>query len=170
MNYKIRLAIIEDIRNLAILKQKLWAETYRGIYEDDLIDSFNYEKAENKFYNIITDNKIDFFVVESEDKLVGYMAIGRPLRTFKNYEQELILLYLLESFQRRGIGRELFELACHKVKDNGYTNLFVSCNKYNMIGRDFYEKMNGKIIYEDEDSNDKRHSQVKCHYDVRNSN
>lgn len=62
MDYIIRLATNEDIKNLAVLKQKVWSETYRGIYNDEIIDNFDYEKAEESFRNIINNDKISFYV------------------------------------------------------------------------------------------------------------
>lgn len=32
MDYKIRIATKDDVKNLAVLKQRVWSETYRGIY------------------------------------------------------------------------------------------------------------------------------------------
>lgn len=89
MDYKIRLATKEDTKNLAILKQKVWDETYRGIYYDDIIDHFDYEKSEEKFLTIINNDEVSLYVVESKDELVGYMEVGTPIRKFNHYEQEI---------------------------------------------------------------------------------
>lgn len=166
MDYSIRLAKISDIDNLAILKQKVWDETYRGIYDDDIIDNFDYKKKAESFKNIIDNPDTNLYVVESNE-LVGYMSIGKPLREFKNFNQELSLLYLRKNFQRRGIGKYLFNLAYNEVKNNGYQEFFVSCNKYNINARKFYEAMGGTLIYEDEESNQKRYDQAKYHYIVK---
>ncbi len=64
MDYEIRLANQNDIKNLAKLKQKTWGETYRGIYADDIIDNFDYEKAEKSFQSIIENENISLYVVE----------------------------------------------------------------------------------------------------------
>ena len=165
-NYKIRLGNKNDIKNLAILKQKVWSETYRGIYSDDIIDNFDYKKAEETFLNIINHERISLYVVESNDELVGYMDVGVPVRTFNDYEQEIGLLYLIKDFQRKGIGKELFYLGCSEIKNNGYKKFFISCNKYNINARKFYEKMGGKLISEDEDNDNRRIVQVKYHYDI----
>lgn len=53
MNYKIRIATKEDIKKLAVLRQKVWDETYRGIYSDDIIDNYDYEEAKKYFQSII---------------------------------------------------------------------------------------------------------------------
>ena len=41
MNYVIRLAIEKDCDTLSRLKQRMWDETYRGIYSDEKIDELN---------------------------------------------------------------------------------------------------------------------------------
>lgn len=95
------------------------------------------------------------------------MEVGTPIRKFNHYEQEIGLLYLRKSFQKRGIGRELFTLGYNEIKRKGYRQFFISCNKYNMNARKFYEKMGGKLIEEEEDKDDKRFVQVKYHYDIK---
>lgn len=167
MEYKIRIATNEDVKNLAILKQKVWDETYRGIYSDDIIDNFNYEKTEENFRSLINNEKISFYVVESNGELVGYMDVGIPIRKFDNYEQEIGLLYLRKDFQKMGIGKELFVLGYNEIKNNGYNKFFISCNKYNTNARKFYEKMGGQLVAEDDDNENRRIVQAKYHYDIK---
>ncbi len=168
MEYNIRLANKEDVNNLAKLKQRVWDETYRGIYDDDIIDNFDYAKSANTFQNIIDNVSISLYVVESNHELVGYMSVGVPIRKYADYNQEIGLLYLRKDFQHQGIGRELFNIGYDKIKNNGYDNFFISCNKYNINARLFYEKMGGKLIHEDEDIGNKRYIQSKYHYDIKN--
>lgn len=167
MEYNIRKATKDDVKNLSILKQKVWDETYRGIYSDDIIDNFDYEKSEENFKSIINNKKISFYVVEINEELVGYMDVGVPIRKFDNYEQEIGLLYLRKDFQKMGIGKELFALGYNEIKNNGYNKFFISCNKYNTNARKFYEKMGGQLVAEDDDNENKRIVQVKYHYDVK---
>ncbi len=167
MEYSIRKATKNDVKNLAILKQKVWDETYRGIYSDDIIDNFDYEKSEESFQSLINNKDISFYVVESNEELVGYMDVGIPIRKFDNYEQEIGLLYLRKDFQKIGIGKELFVLGYNKIKNNGYNKFFISCNKYNTNARKFYEKMGGQLVAEDDDNENKRIVQVKYHYDIK---
>lgn len=166
MNYNIRLATQEDIKDLAKLKQKVWDETYRGIYDDEIIDNFDFIKSENSFKSIIENEKISLYVVESENKLIGYMSVGVPIREYATYNQEIGLLYLRDEFQHQGLGKELFDIAYNEIKNNGYNSFFISCNKYNMKARKFYEKMGGMLVHEDEDVGNKRYIQAKYHYDI----
>lgn len=155
MEYKIRKTTKNDVEELSRLKQIMWMQTYRGIYSDDVIDNFDYEKHKNKFLKLIDNPDINFYVVESNNKLIGYMTYGLPTRPFRDYEQEIGLLYLLKEYQRNGIGRELFNIAFNGIKEKGYKEFFISCNKYNVNAQEFYKKMGGEVIYIDEDNIDK---------------
>ena len=155
MEYIIRLAREDDLDSLVKLKHAVWDSTYRGIYPDRMIDDYDYEKHLNKFKKIMSNPDVELFVVESDGKLIGYMEYGVPIRPFKEYEQEIGLLYVLKEYQGMGIGRELFDLAYRKIKENGYDEFFISCNKYNVKAQGFYEKMGGELINTDEDNEDK---------------
>ena len=164
MNYIIRLAIVNDCDKLSTLKQQVWNETYRGIYSDKKIDDFDYKKNSEKFLNNINNPNINLYVVEDNKKIVGYMSCGIPYRPYKDYKQEIGLLYLLKEYQKKGIGRELFNIAVNKIKENGYNKFFVCCNKYNINAQEFYKKMGGVIEKVDEDNSDKSIPQVTFIY------
>ena len=166
MNYKIRKATVEDSKELAIVKRKAWESTYRGIYPDEKLDNYNFEEQGSKFNNLISNENITFYVVEFENKIIGYMSCGQPMRAFKHYEQEIGLLYILKEYQGQGIGRRLFSIAYDNIKNNGYKEFFISCNKYNLNAQKYYEAMGGKIVWTDEDNEDKSIPQIKYHYDI----
>lgn len=167
MNYIIRLANDSDCEELSRLKHMVWEETYRGIYPDYKIDDYDYMRNEEKFRNIIANPKVELYTIEDNNTLVGYMDYGVPYRPYKDYEQEIGLLYLLKRYQGQGIGKKLFDLAYTMIKDNGYDEFFVSCNKYNINAIDFYKRMGGIKDYIDEDNVDKSIPQVKLLYKIR---
>ena len=167
MKYQIRLATKKDCEELSKLKQRVWNTTYRGIYSDDKIDNFDYSKNATKFLNIIEDSDVELYVVEDNHKLIGYMDCGKPFRPYKNYEQEIGLLYILKEYQGQGIGKALFNLAYDRIKAKGYQEFFISCNKYNFSAQEFYKKMGGIIDAVDADQEDKSASQVKFIYMIK---
>ena len=164
--YNIRLATENDCEELSKLKHEVWNETYRGIYPDEKIDKFDYEKNKNTFIKIVNNPEIELYVVEQNKKIVGYMDYGTPYRPFRDYEQEIGLLYLLKECQSIGLGRKLFNIAYNQIKEKGYKEFFISCNKYNYPAHKFYEKMGGTIIHIDEDNEDKSIPQVKFLYKI----
>lgn len=166
MDYKIRLATIEDCKEIAKVKRSAWETTYRGIYSDEKLDNYNFKEQESKFKEIVNNENINLYVVEIENKIVGYVSYGKPMRDFREYEQEIGLLYILKECQGKGIGKKLFSLAYENIKNKGYKEFFISCNKYNLNAQKFYEAMGGKIVWQDEDNEDKSIPQIKYHYDV----
>ena len=166
MEYIIRLATEKDCVELSRLKQRVWNETYRGIYSDEKIDNYDYEKNRIKFLDIVNNPNIELYVVEDNNKLVGYMDCGIPIRSYKNYQQEIGLLYLLKEYQRQGIGKELFNIGVNSIKSKGFNEFFISCNKYNVNAQTFYKKMGGVIDIVDDDNIDKSIPQVKFIYKI----
>ncbi len=167
MDCEIRLAELSDVKDLAIVKKDIWESNLRGVYNDDVIDNFDYEKEERVFTSIINNEDIDLYCVIVEDKIVGYMDCGKPYQEFQDYVAEIGLLYLKKECQRQGIGEMLFQLARETFRSKGIDKFFISCNKYNLEAQKFYEKMGGKVICVDEDNfDDKRSVQIKYHYEV----
>jgi len=166
MEYNIRLAKLTDCGELSILKRQVWETTYRGIYPDEKLDNYDYKQNEEKFVNIINNKNVEFYIVEVNNRIIGYMSCGMPIRSFSNYNYEIGLLYLLKEYQGYGIGKKLFLLGYSRIKEKGVNEFFISCNKYNYNAQKFYEKMGGKIIHIDEDNVDKSIPQVKFHYDI----
>ena len=167
MDYLIRLANKNDCKELSKLKHQVWQETYRGIYSDQKIDNFDYQTNEKRFLDIINNKGITLYIVESGNKIVGYMSCGTPLRPYKNYKQDIGLLYLLQEYQGKGIGKKLFNIACDSIRKNGYKQFFISCNKYNTPAQAFYKKMGGVVDYVDDDNIDGSLPQVKFIYQIK---
>lgn len=163
-NTIIRLATKEDCQNLSKIKLLCWKQTYSEIYPKNKIDNFDYDKNANKFLSIIENEKIKLFVVEVDDKIVGYMSCGEPVRPYKDYKQEIGLLYLLKEFQGLGIGSKLFYLAKQEIAKTGAKEFFISCNKYNIKAQNFYLKHGGIIDEIDEDEEDRSYPQIKFIY------
>ena len=167
MEYKIRLAKKEDCKSIAKVKHDVWNSTYRGIYSDELIDTFDLDEHAASFLKLIEDEDINLYVLDCNGKIVGYMSVGKPRYQFEDYEAEIGLLYVKEEYQAMGLGKKLFQKGYKDLKHQGYKKFFISCNKYNERAQKFYEHMGGIIIHIDEDDIDKRKPQVKFHYDIK---
>ena len=163
-NINIRKAIYSDSSNLSKLKREIWETTYRGIFPDEKIDNYDYEKNQKRFKGFIDNEKQELYVVENNNELVGYTEFGEPFRPFEDYEQEIGLFYIRKDYQRRGIGKKLFNLALDYIRGTGVSKFFISCHKYNTNAQEFYKKMGGKIVHVDEDYENDGSPQVKFEY------
>lgn len=166
LDYEIIPATLEDCKEIAKVKRQVWETTYRGIYSDAKIDGFNYEEQEEKFKKLVLSKKQDLFVAKQNGNIVAYICTGEPLRPFKTYNREIILFYILKEHQGKGLGRALYDFAYNKLKEIGTNQFIISCNKYNLPARGFYEKMGGKMVHEDEDQDEKSIPQVKFLYQI----
>lgn len=164
MDCEIRLAKIEECMEIAKVKQSSWATTYRGIYKDEIIDNFDYDKSAKTFEKIIHSDSNDLYVAVVDGRIVGFMSVGAMHHPYLDYEVELGMLYLLEKVRGEGIGSMFFALAVDSFKRKGYKEFIVSCNKYNEKALNFYKKMGCKIIHVDDDMEDRRYPQVKLLY------
>jgi len=166
-DYIIREANENDCKELSHIKHTVWETTYRGIYSDEKIDNYNYEEQANKFRKLINNTNIKLYVVEYNKKIIGYMSCGKPIRQYKNYEQEIGLLYILKEFQGKGLGKKLFNIAYNDIKLKGVTEFYIACNKYNINAQRFYQKMGGIISSIDEDHIDKSYPQIYFIYKIK---
>lgn len=167
MEYKIRLAKIEDCKIIAKVKLKTWETTYRGIYPNEKFDNYNFKEQEEMFKGIVNNKEINLYVAECNNEIVGYMSCGKPMREFQDYKQEIGLLYILKEYQGYGIGRRFFEIAYNEIKEKGYNKFFISCNKYNINAQKFYEAIGGKKVLIDEDCENKSIPQIKYYYEIK---
>lgn len=161
----VRMAKENEVLEIAKVKQKCWETTYRGIYEDELIDNFDVPKAADTFKKIILDEDSDLYVTIVDEKVIGFMSFGRMYQPYKDYEQELGMLYILEEYRGQGIGSMMFLIAKDGIKRKGYEEFIVSVNKYNEKARKFYDKMGGRKL-EVIDDQDKRKAKVKYLFEV----
>ncbi|MBQ8311770.1 MAG: GNAT family N-acetyltransferase [Clostridia bacterium] len=150
MDILYRKATSDDCLALAELKGRVWNTTYKGIYSDETLQNYDVAKNQSIFESIVANPEIELYLAECNGTAVGLMTCGKPFRPFMHYEQEIGLLYILKSYQRRGIGRGFFELARQQVKNSGHREFLVSVNKLNKPAIDFYLAMGGKVVLTDE--------------------
>ena len=145
-----RKAEIEDCLSIVILKGIVWNTTYRGIYSDESLNHYDVLKNQKILENIVNNPKIEVYVATNMEQIVGFMTYGKPYRPFEDFEQEIGMLYILKEYQRKGIGRTFFDIACNQAIKNGYDKFCVAVNKKNYEAQRFYIAMGGNVIYTDE--------------------
>lgn len=141
-----RKAVPQDSHALAVLKGRVWNTTYQGIYSDETLRNYDVGKNQQIFDSIIANPDIDLYVAVDQGEIVGFITCGKPFRPIDGYRQEVGLLYILQSHQRRGIGRALFALAREHVHAAGDAAFVVSVNRQNSRAIAFYRAMGGQVI------------------------
>ena len=171
-NIIIRNATIDDIEKIADIKIEGWQTAYRGIIDDDFLDSMDREKEIEKRRNNI-ENGVSIVVAKLNNEIVGFCLY----RNYNNYPEkfkkeadcEISSLYVTSKLKRNGIGRKIMQYVIELLKKEGKTKMILGCLKENYPSRAFYDKMGGKIMdYDEIEFGDKKYGLVIYEYDIVN--
>ena len=111
-----------------------WGETYRGLIPDEILDNRKAERWTERA-RLSPEGK---YLAYADGRAVGAVGMLKSARDFCTYADscEIVCLYVLKEFHRRGVGRALMEKALEGTQGRDIT-LFVLKGNDNAIG--FYE-------------------------------
>ena len=147
----VREANIADAPAIAVVNVDTWRTAYRKIVPADYLANISYEKRESNWQGILSNvkNTGDFVCVAENDsgQIVGFAAGGCERTGKYVYEGELFAIYILEAYQRQGIGRKLVRAVATKLAAASLNSLMVWVLGDNSACR-FYEFLGGKKVEE----------------------
>lgn len=146
----IRTATVADAPSIAKVHVESWRSTYRGIVPNEFLDSLSYVQRERLWRDILSEPVPDTFVFVAEDEsgtIVGFVSGGRERSGDTTYTGELYAIYLLEAYQRQGIGRQLTIALVRRLIEAGVSSLLLWVLAENPSRR-FYEALGGQPVYE----------------------
>lgn len=143
---KIRFARAEDAAGIAQVHVDSWKTTYKGIIADAYLDALSVEQHWNRWEKRLNEPERGEGVIVAENErgqICGFLDYGIDRETGRTDEAELYAVYLLQSEQRKGIGREMFRSMLGELKTREYRSLMVWVLEQNPAVR-FYERIGGK--------------------------
>ncbi|MDQ0159975.1 ribosomal protein S18 acetylase RimI-like enzyme [Alkalibacillus salilacus] len=142
----IREAEYQDAYAIGIVHVESWKTTYKNIIPDDFLDNMSYERRNDKWKDNIAQNDQYVFVAENDDReIVGFGSCGKRDKNTVENAGDLTTIYLLEEYQGRGIGKELFKQLFLQFNELRYNRVFVEVLEGNDACR-FYEHYGAKLI------------------------
>jgi ribosomal protein S18 acetylase RimI-like enzyme len=141
----IREATPDDARAIATVHVASWRSTYRGLLDDLYLDNLSVDDHEARWQRLLAGGNGDTFVAEEGGEVVGFASCGRERDQDPIYLGELYAIYLLESHQRRGIGRLLVSVVAERLIELEYRSMLVWVLAANP-SRAFYESLGGTFI------------------------
>jgi len=140
---RIRRALPSDAPEIARVHVESWRSTYVGIVPDDYLTSLDRSERERVWSRLIADEtQITYLVENSRDGIVGFLSGGPARIDDIPYVGELYAIYLLEQYQRQGIGRRLVGELCAWLLSRDLTSMYVWVLEENPSRR-FYESLGG---------------------------
>ncbi|HLU22435.1 MAG TPA: GNAT family N-acetyltransferase [Bacillaceae bacterium] len=146
---RIRLATLDDLPGIANVHINSWHTTYKGIVAQEFIDNLTYEWSEERQTSILrSSNKFIYVAEDMSGKIVGFASGGPERNNDPIYKGELYAIYLLEDYQRKGIGRNLLNAVIKHLHTSDINSILILVLEDNIGARSFYESLGGKIVKE----------------------
>ncbi|NHB67155.1 GNAT family N-acetyltransferase [Perlabentimonas gracilis] len=147
---QIRRANTKDIYNIAVLKQQVWIATYaeegiRTEFSKYVMSEFTYENIKKT----LEDKSRVMLIAETESHLLGCIEIALNEKCPVEIEidcPEIAVLYVLERFKGKGIGRMLLEKSFEHMQSLNYKAAWLTVYHKNFSALEFYQKNQFKTI------------------------
>jgi GNAT superfamily N-acetyltransferase len=147
---QIRTATIADVAAIARVHVESWRTTYKGILPDDYLADMAYEQRERLWRGILSKpggQRLVYVAEETPGNIVGFASGGQERGGDPVYTGELYAIYLLEGWQRQGIGRRLTVAVVRQLIQWGLRSLLIWVLAQNPSRR-FYEALGGRQVRE----------------------
>jgi ribosomal protein S18 acetylase RimI-like enzyme len=142
----IRSASLSDGAAIARVHVASWRSTYRGLLADDFLLSLSETGYAERWKRVIAERTSKVYVAEDEGEVVGFSSGGRERAGETGYEGELYAIYVLDSAQRRGFGRELVRATVSGLRELGLGDMIIWVLRDNQPARAFYERLGGVYV------------------------
>jgi ribosomal protein S18 acetylase RimI-like enzyme len=142
----VRPAAIEDAAEIARVHVATWRSAYRDLIPDDFLASLSEAHYAARWTRVIGEGADAVFVVEEPEGIAGFASGGRERAGEIGYAGELYSLYVLESAQRHGHGRELVRAVAGALREMDLQDMIVWVLGDNVPARRFYELLGGVYV------------------------
>lgn len=141
MDLLVRKAIIDDLKDIQFLNNKLFKLEYDN-FDSNLKVGWSLDDEGYKyFYNLISNQVV--YVAICENKVVGYLAGSIVCESSYLLEScaELENIFLEEEYRSRGIGEKLFAEFKKDCLENNVKKINVTASSKNFRAQNFYKNM-----------------------------
>ena len=149
-----------------------WRSTYGGIVPKKHLAGLSYRDRESKWFDILTtaSPNTSNFVAETESGDVVGFADGGPEREGnQTYRGELYAVYVLERYQRRGVGHRLVSAVAQRLISDGMYSMLVWVLQGNGPACRFYESLGGQRVGSPNHNDLVERTSWRCHTAGRTS-
>src|SRR5712691_75810 len=142
----VRKATLNDAPAIARVHVSSWRSTYRGLLPNDFLSSLSETGYGERWKRVIAEGTSRVYVAEDQDDVVGFASGGRERAGETGYEGELYAIYVLDTAQRRGVGRELVRATVAGLRELDLSDMIIWVLRDNQPARAFYERLGGVYV------------------------
>lgn len=132
----------EEVKDVAKIRVKGWQESYKGIVDDEYLQSLDIEKQTEKFSEFI--NNDNFVVAVKDKKVVGFCRFinnNSFSPELDDIDCELTAIYTHPDYKNIGIGTKMFNYVTNIFKEENKKRMIIWCLKDNHKSLGFYKHM-----------------------------
>jgi ribosomal protein S18 acetylase RimI-like enzyme len=146
MSVQYRRATIDDARIIAETHCASWLTTYPGLIADHVIvERTNVEKRAQGWHKILREGNSGVWLAhDDQTPCLGLCSFDALRSKEVEADGQITALYLLQSAQRKGIGRALIAISMEQMIARNYESACVEVLKENPAEK-FYLAMGGKL-------------------------
>jgi len=140
----IRPAQASDASSIARIHVDTWRSTYTGILPEEYLAKLSYEKREQGWYDSLSSDTFEdivFVAKDQENGVIAFASGGKVRGDQPIFKGELYGIYVLEGFQRKGIGTKLMTAVAEQLVKQGFDSMLVwvladnpACSFYEALG------------------------------------
>jgi ribosomal protein S18 acetylase RimI-like enzyme len=144
----VRSAGVDDATAIAVVHIDTWRTAYRGIVPDEILNRLEVGRRSARWREFLSDSKgkTAAWVAETTSgEVVGFVSCGPTTDEKIGFDAEIYCLYILEEFQKRGIGKTLFLTAAKWLCDRDFRSMMLWAFEDNPAVN-FYKALGGNLI------------------------
>ena len=126
----------DDVGAVSRVYEQSWKSAYQGIVPQPYLDSI----SEGSWCRSISAPGKESLILLDHDNIIGTSSYSGARDEKMREYGEIISIYLLPEYCRKGYGSQLLQAAVHGLSDMGYTRLYLWVLEDNLPARRFYEK------------------------------
>jgi len=145
----LRLAAPADADGISHVHRASWRTTYAGILPLDVIAAQAGRKTAAEWMRRLASGTASecTWIAERGGAIVGFASCGAARHRLEGLECEIYALYVLQDYQRCGVGRELVRACARHFVRQGQFGFYLWVLKANRA-RMFYEALGGQEVGE----------------------
>lgn len=149
MNTHVRHATSADAPGIARVHVDAWRSSYASVVPQEILSGLSYSDRQTLWNSILNPPRpgMHCFVAETQNaEIVGFAHSGPEREGNGTYRGEIYSIYLLQDYQRQGLGRRLLLSVAEGLLDDGIDSMLLWVFENNHGARQFYASLGGEVI------------------------
>ena len=149
MTIQIRQATPADASAIARVHVDSWRSSYADVVPQEILSGLSYDERKGLWDSILNSARADRHCYVADAPTAGVVGFAHGGVVSKNspaFDGEIYAIYLLEEFQRMGLGRRLFISVAERLLEDGMSSFLLWVFEENHSARRFYESLGGEVV------------------------